>query len=1520
MREILLTSSVLILAVLLLRLAFRDRISRRAQYALWGLVLLRLLVPVSLPGVDFSVLSAAEPVGQAVAERLEQRMVYAMPTEVYDYADPGQSGATEPSPAAGNFGVTDDSMDLVDRTWHSNLAPDGTVQSEYYSGGVIIEGDQSTHYFFMLPISELLTILWLAGVAGMAVWFLVTNLRFWRTLRRTRTPYAVEGCRYPVYLVAEGLPSPCLFGLLRPAIYLTPAAVASPDRLRHVLAHETAHARHLDPLWSLLRCVCLAVYWFDPLVWAAAAVSKTDGELACDEAAIRALGEDQRIPYGRTLLSLIPVRKGPGAPLLSATTMTAGKRQLKDRITRIAQGSQTRAAALFLALTLVAGVCAVTFTGAKAEEVRALTGDELAYFNEEFFNQDGTYSIRNQFLNSLYEQPEDIDLFELFYCGTGIDEPMTDAELHQVGSFDTEGGLICPVDKMSVEAIDQVLLENTGLTLDETEGIGLEYFQYLPEYDAYYHSHGDTNYFINVQIAAGERAGSTIRLYYEDTFHVDGWKCVTLEAQDDGSYWFVSNQPSEQPAIPTVYPEGDPVLTIPLTDLTPYEPEAVEVTRHTGDCAERGGGYGVDSEDGGQVSVYIYRSTDGNLYAAEIVDMEIGQGGRVDVWNVDCFFTFPEHNTLSYNDAGGYAVSMDTFSDLFGHDGLVLHYSGELDEHTSVTFHDYYYFDSNRDPVLLARVHGTEPAILDLDGDGTNELLSDGDGTSGGAQLIFQRDGQLYEANLTDLLQAAWPEMTWWDYSSIDTSRRCLTIVGMVQDPEGGTPYHFTRYLYFDGENILVYQDNTTYTDHVADNINVPEAVLSAAKDAVLSALDYWRSHTGAWSYVDGVEQQTGTQAEWDDWRITELVLTDTVPAYPELGMRVYGLRYELHTTTPENVMLAGGMYMDEDGWVGGLNTLPPVLVFHTMANSGPVLLQSSIPNDVGRSSDSPMFAGCMAQVALENGLLTPSEVRPVDLYYLFYNNQTVFLNRIGAFPVEEQNAALDAMAAYAATGDSEYDGSLLTDGLQNLAWNSSGLTEEGQMAYQRLQNAWTRAQAEAERQSLLAGQAQGDGTVYTAGGLSLWVPAGWADMAVVTARDSVWSGASVPGFDVYERLAHDADPYTGRVWDVRALTRAQFRSAFGDAEWSEILGASSYVIGSDDAYIYLLSTPTDVQFLVDNPTSMAQYELLRDQSQAVLEDFLSRNGITPNPDCPDADGCYVGSASADPSPARPTEADIQAAILNHRVNATAHQYNFSTEAHRVLDAVQDGSVCTVYLLVWYSAYERTATGWQSGTDGQFPAAVTFTWQDGGWEVTDYQEPASYAADLRTIFPEELADTVVNDDEAWAALQEECRAKAEAYFAENPVSASLLQSSSAPSEEALHAAILHYQSSILPMDSDGCAEAHQVLQETSGQDTHTFHLFVYCTSFLEEDGFPVQDWYSLFPASITFRYENGSWQPAGSWGFYGSDTFDRPDLFPDFPTETLELYVKDGVQTDLFKELHAELRAECLQSAEAEFA
>ena len=80
MKKILLTSSVLILALLLLRVLFRSAVSRRVQYALWLLVLVRLLVPVHLPAVNFSLLTAAEPVGQAVTEQLDRQQLY-IPTD-----------------------------------------------------------------------------------------------------------------------------------------------------------------------------------------------------------------------------------------------------------------------------------------------------------------------------------------------------------------------------------------------------------------------------------------------------------------------------------------------------------------------------------------------------------------------------------------------------------------------------------------------------------------------------------------------------------------------------------------------------------------------------------------------------------------------------------------------------------------------------------------------------------------------------------------------------------------------------------------------------------------------------------------------------------------------------------------------------------------------------------------------------------------------------------------------------------------------------------------------------------------------------------------------------------------------------------------------------------------------------------------------------------------------------------------------------------------------------------------------
>ena len=67
MIEWILSSSVLILVVIALRFALRQKLSLRLQYALWLLVLVRLLVPVSFGSSPYSVASAVELAGSAAA-------------------------------------------------------------------------------------------------------------------------------------------------------------------------------------------------------------------------------------------------------------------------------------------------------------------------------------------------------------------------------------------------------------------------------------------------------------------------------------------------------------------------------------------------------------------------------------------------------------------------------------------------------------------------------------------------------------------------------------------------------------------------------------------------------------------------------------------------------------------------------------------------------------------------------------------------------------------------------------------------------------------------------------------------------------------------------------------------------------------------------------------------------------------------------------------------------------------------------------------------------------------------------------------------------------------------------------------------------------------------------------------------------------------------------------------------------------------------------------------------------------
>ena len=49
----------------------------------------------------------------------------------------------------------------------------------------------------------------------------------------------------------------------------------------------------------------LAFFWFNPLMWVAAILSKRDNEMACDERAIEGLGIREGRRYGEVLIDLV---------------------------------------------------------------------------------------------------------------------------------------------------------------------------------------------------------------------------------------------------------------------------------------------------------------------------------------------------------------------------------------------------------------------------------------------------------------------------------------------------------------------------------------------------------------------------------------------------------------------------------------------------------------------------------------------------------------------------------------------------------------------------------------------------------------------------------------------------------------------------------------------------------------------------------------------------------------------------------------------------------------------------------------------------------------------------------------------------------------------------------------------------------------------------------------------------------------------------------------------------------------
>ena len=307
-----LTASVVILAVLAVRLLLR-RAPKVFAYALWAVVLFRLLCPVSVT----SAVSLMGALGAPAQERTQRTSaVEYVPADIMIRGTaPAVTQLPQPPLPAETGGAVSDAP--------ADTAP-AAVPAMSFNEPVFI-----------------LTLIWLAGMVLLLAYSLVSLLRLRRRLVGT------VRLRDNIYL-ADHIPSPFVMGLFRPKIYL-PSTLTETER-GYILRHEQYHLRRRDHLVKFLSFLALCIHWFNPLVWAAFVLSGKDMEMSCDEAVVRELGEDIRADYSASLLSLATGRR-----IVAGMPLAFGEGDTGSRIRNLLNWKRPR--------PWVMAVCAVVCVG-----------------------------------------------------------------------------------------------------------------------------------------------------------------------------------------------------------------------------------------------------------------------------------------------------------------------------------------------------------------------------------------------------------------------------------------------------------------------------------------------------------------------------------------------------------------------------------------------------------------------------------------------------------------------------------------------------------------------------------------------------------------------------------------------------------------------------------------------------------------------------------------------------------------------------------------------------------------------------------------------------------------------------------------------------------------------------------------------------------------------------------------------------------------------------------------------------
>jgi len=265
------TASIVVLVVIAARLLLK-KAPKVISYALWGVVLLRLLCPFSF--------ESAISIVPNVPEIEQTNLNTALPDIDFEtYSD-----------------------------WEANrITLEQSTGSESVNVTIKHSADPTLY----------LSIIWIAGIAAMLAYSVVSYIRL-------RRKFSIAVPLRDNIFIADDVKSPFVVGFVRPRIYL-PGGLGEKEQ-EYIILHEQHHICRGDHIVKLLAFAALSIHWFNPLVWLAFVLSSKDMEMSCDEAVIRKAGEEIRADYSASLLTLATGRRiFAGAPLAFGEGDTTGR-------------------------------------------------------------------------------------------------------------------------------------------------------------------------------------------------------------------------------------------------------------------------------------------------------------------------------------------------------------------------------------------------------------------------------------------------------------------------------------------------------------------------------------------------------------------------------------------------------------------------------------------------------------------------------------------------------------------------------------------------------------------------------------------------------------------------------------------------------------------------------------------------------------------------------------------------------------------------------------------------------------------------------------------------------------------------------------------------------------------------------------------------------------------------------------------------------------------------------------------